>query len=1298
MSEPADVSEGGSVLVEPALDISQSAAAAISGDVNRYPGSPPFGDTEVDRLLFRGRALETDEVLHSILSYDLYLVYAVSGMGKTSLLTAGVLEPLRQRDYFPVIVRLNSPTTGFLALIEAQIRQAGEAGGVEIEHAQPIGAIPTTPETLWDLLAHLQLWRGNELQQLVLIFDQFEELFTLPWSSEQRSAFITQFGEVIRRHRVPSDNGDASRQAMPPPNVKVVLCMREDFIGQLEELAVSVPQIMHRRFRLGALTPEQAQAAICEPAALDDPRLRTQRFSYSEGAASTILTFLRTKDERGKSVLTGAVDPSQLQIICQHVERSILPTKAARPDGVVEITEGDLGGQDGLRRIVGDFYRRVLEEFQPKERKAIRHLCETGLISQTGRRLSQEEGEIYNHFDVTSDTLRKLVDLRLLRSEPRVGSVYYELAHDTLTGPILAYRDAQRKRRRRRLVIAALILAGLAAAVLAALLLSGRDSNNAGGVEAPTPIAIGDSVTGELTSAEDSVVYELGSAGQTLLVELRPSGFNGLLEVSRLGATTPPQLQNVGMSGAPEFAVIQPGDDRYRITVSGLGSGEFELTVRRANTRQLAIPGRLRNMRLAASGEPAVFEIEGSDTEALAVTVFASDGRAFQPVPDGAHAQVIGSDGVVVNALRDDIGVLSLVAGGKADTYTLTIGDTSGETKLTYTVAVQQLGITPAPIGGLESVSLSEAQPHAVFEVRPPGDRALFVQLQDDQGVASAEIRTPDDGVVSLMPGSYSVFDRAAGRFLIFVSSASPAEVTLAVDAVAAIDIGLDETLNGSLGGDRRVALYRVQAPGDVSLVADVTPDATLDPVLGVMTSGESAVEQADFALDGDAEQLVIPAGSGGAHLFAVTPYGDTLGTFQFAVRRADVRALVLGETVEDVLDSGELALYTVTATDATPFAVAVTSGSDLSPFLDVEGPEGDEFAQTDALFVSNGGSGTYTFTVRGFDSAGSFRISADKPNSVAVAEDVSEAGAIREFGDVEVFEVDVPPDPLTFVTITTDGDLEVDATITNAFGNVVAFASTTIAGADTITVADPDGPHRIAVTGISGSGTVRVIARAVRLQPLAPGSEATASVSGSGDVAAFAVEASDGLRAIDVRPSPGVAVNAKVEDGFGTVLIEGRGASTDETTLIVDGRLGPVQVVASVAAGRGEVRVGSRQLEPSAFALGQAVTGSIRSPTDVAAYEVLVGDLENLQLLVTTPDVDFDPEIIVVDPFGFPVVTDDGGAGEDEEASLDSGAGVYRVVISGYQATTGEFEASLELLPFVEDDMLAAIAANLES
>ena len=75
----------------------------------RYPGSRPFADNDLDRLLFKGREHEKKALLHLILAEDLVLLYAKSGMGKTSLLNAGILEQLRDEEYFPVVLRLNDP-------------------------------------------------------------------------------------------------------------------------------------------------------------------------------------------------------------------------------------------------------------------------------------------------------------------------------------------------------------------------------------------------------------------------------------------------------------------------------------------------------------------------------------------------------------------------------------------------------------------------------------------------------------------------------------------------------------------------------------------------------------------------------------------------------------------------------------------------------------------------------------------------------------------------------------------------------------------------------------------------------------------------------------------------------------------------------------------------------------------------------------------------------------------------------------------------------------------------------------
>ena len=60
--------------------------AAAAEHQYRYPGSPPFRDTDVDRRLFRGRDAERDVVLHSILSSG--PVPALRGVGFGEVVTA----------------------------------------------------------------------------------------------------------------------------------------------------------------------------------------------------------------------------------------------------------------------------------------------------------------------------------------------------------------------------------------------------------------------------------------------------------------------------------------------------------------------------------------------------------------------------------------------------------------------------------------------------------------------------------------------------------------------------------------------------------------------------------------------------------------------------------------------------------------------------------------------------------------------------------------------------------------------------------------------------------------------------------------------------------------------------------------------------------------------------------------------------------------------------------------------------------------------------------------------------------
>jgi len=61
-----------------------------------FRGLVPFGDSELDALLFFGRERETEIAVANLLAARLTILYGPSGVGKSSLLRAGVARRVRE--------------------------------------------------------------------------------------------------------------------------------------------------------------------------------------------------------------------------------------------------------------------------------------------------------------------------------------------------------------------------------------------------------------------------------------------------------------------------------------------------------------------------------------------------------------------------------------------------------------------------------------------------------------------------------------------------------------------------------------------------------------------------------------------------------------------------------------------------------------------------------------------------------------------------------------------------------------------------------------------------------------------------------------------------------------------------------------------------------------------------------------------------------------------------------------------------------------------------------------------------
>ena len=98
-----------------------------------YKGLASFEDSELDALLFFGREREAATVAANVLASRLTVLYGPSGVGKSSLLHAGVARRLRELSGAPVVVHdswAEDPASGLIASVRGECGELGATAGL----------------------------------------------------------------------------------------------------------------------------------------------------------------------------------------------------------------------------------------------------------------------------------------------------------------------------------------------------------------------------------------------------------------------------------------------------------------------------------------------------------------------------------------------------------------------------------------------------------------------------------------------------------------------------------------------------------------------------------------------------------------------------------------------------------------------------------------------------------------------------------------------------------------------------------------------------------------------------------------------------------------------------------------------------------------------------------------------------------------------------------------------------------------------------------------------------------------
>lgn len=359
--------------------------------------------------LFFGRQHLTEVVIRKLTSEQLVAVVGPSGSGKSSLVLAGVLPALKQGAIPAMDDAPNSQTWRYagrmvpgsdpLANLVRLLQAVAIAEGLPLPEDmatwmdEQVRQLRTNPQHLVELAAQT----GSV--PIVLVVDQFEELFTLCTDNSARQAFVANLTNLVQT---------------AAPRHRVLLTMRTDFEAQLARLPAFQPLFEQALVRVTPLSAAELRQAIEQPAALIG-------LKFESGLIDQLL-----QDVLG--------EPAALPLL----QFTLLKLWEARDHNRItwEAYKRLGGGRLALARSADQFYSGLIPEEQRTARRILLRLVRPGEgLETTSNRVQvatlYQSGEARDRVD---RVLQKLIDAHLVRISEGDTSVdtQIEVAHEAL--------------------------------------------------------------------------------------------------------------------------------------------------------------------------------------------------------------------------------------------------------------------------------------------------------------------------------------------------------------------------------------------------------------------------------------------------------------------------------------------------------------------------------------------------------------------------------------------------------------------------------------------------------------------------------------------------------------------------------------------------------------------------------------------------------------------------------------------------------------------------------------------------
>jgi hypothetical protein len=346
----------------------------------------------------------------------LTLLYGPSGVGKTSLLQAGLLHSLRSRDDVVAILVRGWHGLTPLALLD-------KVSPLEQHRVDGAG-------TFAGALANVAATSRN---RVMLILDQFEQFFV----DEPDADVEGQLVEAI---------------AHPHALVSIVLSLREDALARLDRFEGRVPDLFENYLRVDHLTRTDAREAIVGPLEEYERRFGI-RVDAGPALIEAVLDDLESEESRGSAFGRGAAaGPGRIQTAYLQLVMSRLWDETRRA-GATTIEPASFENLGRSREIFFAHFDGVLGTLEEHEQDVLSRAFEY-LVTPTGWKVTLPLTDLATYAKVEPDVLAPILDrlagedARILRVVPlaRRDDAAYEIFHDVLAEAILEWRGRRERR------------------------------------------------------------------------------------------------------------------------------------------------------------------------------------------------------------------------------------------------------------------------------------------------------------------------------------------------------------------------------------------------------------------------------------------------------------------------------------------------------------------------------------------------------------------------------------------------------------------------------------------------------------------------------------------------------------------------------------------------------------------------------------------------------------------------------------------------------------------------------------